>query len=535
MLRCAWLLMAGLFLTVASFHARRADPLLLEPGFIGNMALMFAAGFAIRMIRRKVVFGRSFTMDQSIAFEALFQGAALVHPQLPFNVVESEFIRRETGLSHAQVASWLHARRTTAGSFLFVAAACVLLCARQVAFAGIGFAAAAVIIAFGMRRASWEGRPVVPVLGGVVTILCAFGLEGVFFVRAAGCVNPEAAVWQAALVYVVLLVLYESSPIPLAIGVLEAACVILAFLPGLPRLSLAVPVGYRLFRGLPMLAALVFYLARYKLTMGDLFDPGLAPALRTRRRAGTEPAPSESSPMLSVVIPAYNEEDRLPRYLPDVLGYCSAVEGGAEVIVVDDGSTDGTADYVGSLAEEHPGLRLVRQEVNRGKGAAVRRGVLETRGRFVLFADADGATPIGEASKLLDAAKAGAEVVIGSRPSELQVGRSALRGLMAAVFYRAANLLALPAIADPQCGFKLFRRDAAARLFPLVAEDGWAFDVEVLFLAQKYGDKIAEVPVRWHAVAGSKIRPLRDAVSMLLAIMRIRRRDAGLSRLPFEQ
>jgi dolichyl-phosphate beta-glucosyltransferase len=220
--------------------------------------------------------------------------------------------------------------------------------------------------------------------------------------------------------------------------------------------------------------------------------------------------------------------------LPDVLAYAATVTGGAEVIVVDDGSKDGTPDYVLALAKQDGALRLVRQNPNRGKGAAVQRGMLESEGRFILFTDADGATPIAECSKLLQAGLTGADVVIGSRKiggTDVQRERSMFRNLVGSIFYRITNLLAVPGIEDTQCGFKLFSRAAARRIFPEIRETGWAFDVEVLFLAQKFGMTIDELPVNWSAVEGSKIRP-KDAVRMFLALLRIRHRGAGLTTGP---
>ena len=220
--------------------------------------------------------------------------------------------------------------------------------------------------------------------------------------------------------------------------------------------------------------------------------------------------------------------------MPDVLAYAATVRGGAEVIVVDDGSKDATPEYVTSVANSDPAVRLVRQNPNRGKGAAVQRGVLEAGGRFILFTDADGATPITECSKLLDAGLAGADIVIGSRKiggNGVQRERSILRNLVGSIFYRITNLLAVPGIEDTQCGFKLFSRGAARQIFPELRETGWAFDVEVLFLAQKFGMIIEELPVNWSAVEGSKIRP-KDAIRMLFALLRIRHRGAGLTTGP---
>ena len=201
---------------------------------------------------------------------------------------------------------------------------------------------------------------------------------------------------------------------------------------------------------------------------------------------------------------------------------------------MDDGSKDGTAEYVAAAAAVEPMVRLVQQNTNRGKGAAVRRGVLESKGRFILFADADGATPIIECSKLLEAAPAGSDIVIGSRKvggGSSHQERSVLRKLVWSIFYRITNLLAVPGIEDTQCGFKLFSRPAARQIFRDLQETGWAFDVEVLFLAQKFGMTIEELSVNWSAVDGSKIRP-NDAIRMLVALIRIRRRGAGLTTGP---
>lgn len=242
------------------------------------------------------------------------------------------------------------------------------------------------------------------------------------------------------------------------------------------------------------------------------------------------PESKRGGPLLSIVIPAYNEEKRLPRYLLEVAAFAESIRGGAEVLIVDDGSYDGTSAYVQAAQANHPCLRIVTLDKNQGKGAAVRRGVCESRGEFVLFADADGATPIAEVLALLAHAEAGAEVVIGSRAAAgSTVNRSRLRRLLGAMFYRLTNLLTVPGVADTQCGFKLFRRVAAQRIFAKVRERGFAFDVEVLFLAQKLGLAIAEVPVQWSAISGSKVRPFRDSIQMATAVLRIRRRGAEIA------
>ncbi|HRJ79829.1 MAG TPA: glycosyltransferase family 2 protein [Planctomycetota bacterium] len=226
---------------------------------------------------------------------------------------------------------------------------------------------------------------------------------------------------------------------------------------------------------------------------------------------------------LSVVIPAYNEEKRLPRFLDDVL---QRLQGRRfEVIVVDDGSQDQTRQVVLSRCSAHPNLRLIALQRNCGKGAAVRAGMLAAHGALRLFADADGATAIVELARLERAIQAGAQVAIGSREGEgTVVTASRLRRFLGRWFNRAVRLGAISGIRDTQCGFKLFTAEATQRLFGMAREDGFAFDVEVLYLGRKLGLRIDEVPVNWTEIAGSKVRLLRDGLRMLRSVMRIRAR-----------
>jgi dolichyl-phosphate beta-glucosyltransferase len=230
-----------------------------------------------------------------------------------------------------------------------------------------------------------------------------------------------------------------------------------------------------------------------------------------------------ATPELSIVIPAFNEEQRLPLFLAGALQWLAASDMGREVIVVDDGSNDATA----SVAEKH-GVRVIRHDRNRGKGAAVRTGMLAARGRLRLFVDADGATTMDEFPALLAAIRDGAQVAVGSREGGGKVVKvSGLRKFLGRWFNRAVRVGAVSGIKDTQCGFKLFTDAAAETLFSLSREDGYAFDVEVLFLAQKLGMKIAEVPVNWTEIPGSKVRVWRDGVRMLRAVQRIKRRWRG--------
>ncbi|MBI2204113.1 MAG: glycosyltransferase family 2 protein [Candidatus Rokubacteria bacterium] len=219
-----------------------------------------------------------------------------------------------------------------------------------------------------------------------------------------------------------------------------------------------------------------------------------------------------------MVIPAYNEALRLPRYLEAVVSDFDGRGEPYEVLVVDDGSTDATAQLVEEFGRAYRAVRLLRLPTNQGKGAAVRAGMLAARGRLRLFADADGATPIGELKRLEPALAAGADIVIGSRvlvdPSVSVVARPH-RVLVGRIFNWLRERLGLRGVADSQCGFKLFRDTVAEEVFPRVRTRGFGFDVEVLLLAQARGHRIVEVPVNWTDQAGSKVRVLSDGPRIL--------------------
>jgi dolichyl-phosphate beta-glucosyltransferase len=228
---------------------------------------------------------------------------------------------------------------------------------------------------------------------------------------------------------------------------------------------------------------------------------------------------------LSIVIPAYNEGTRLSPTLDRVLDFVRQQNWDAEVIVVDDGSRDDTADLVRHYSERNGIVRLVQNPGNHGKGYSVRNGVLNAQGSIVLFTDADLSSPIEEAPKLLQAIQAGADVAIGSRwlRSELQTQRqSVARQIMGRGFNVLLRVLLRLDFKDTQCGFKAFRRSAAKTLFPLQKIEGWGFDPEILFLACKMGLKVAEVPVVWAHDEGTRIHPLADGSKMVLEMMRIR-------------
>jgi dolichyl-phosphate beta-glucosyltransferase len=245
---------------------------------------------------------------------------------------------------------------------------------------------------------------------------------------------------------------------------------------------------------------------------------------------------------LTIVIPAYNEAGRLPATLANMFAFLGGHEEWrpAEVVVVDDGSTDGTATVV-SASVPPTGVEpvLAKHERNRGKGAAVRSGFLLARGRTVLLSDADLAAPIAEIDTL---AQYGDErtVVIGSRAVDrrlIAVHQPKLRDLMGRIFNLLTRALAVPGIGDTQCGFKLFPGDLARHLAAVQCIDGFAYDVELLLLARRWGFHVREVGVRWSHVDASRVAPFRHAPEMFVDLLRLswRRATGALPSDPSER
>lgn len=232
---------------------------------------------------------------------------------------------------------------------------------------------------------------------------------------------------------------------------------------------------------------------------------------------------------LSLVLPAYNEAARLPSYLASVRRHLEArYPGRYEVIVVDDGSQDGLDRILEQTAAGWPQLRWIRHAQNQGKGAAVRTGMLAARGQLVLFADADGATPIEEESRLAAAIRAGADLAVGSRlVAGARRSRNWIRGLAGQMFALVARRLLRLRVRDTQCGFKMFRGEVARRLFSLLQETRYLFDLELLALAQRAGYRTAEVPIRWTEVPGGQFHMTRQLPKILVDLRRIHRRLRG--------
>ncbi len=229
--------------------------------------------------------------------------------------------------------------------------------------------------------------------------------------------------------------------------------------------------------------------------------------------------------MLSIVVPCYNEEQRLPRTIEQIERYLEGKHLEYELIVVDDGSADGTRMIMDAAAERNPSVRVEALAHNRGKGRALATGVGVARGDEILLTDADLSTPIEELEKLQAAIDSGAGVAIGSRAvrgSRVEVSQPVYRVLMGKAFNLIVQAVLLPGIWDTQCGFKLFRADVAHRVFAGLVTDGFGYDPEVLFRARTQGVSIAEVPVVWRNSAPTKVSPIRSSFDMLRHVIRIR-------------
>ncbi len=233
---------------------------------------------------------------------------------------------------------------------------------------------------------------------------------------------------------------------------------------------------------------------------------------------------SGSRPHLSIIIPAFNEEERLPDTLTKIADFVQSQNFVAEVIVVDNASADRTAAIVADFASRYPFIRYL-YEARRGKGAAVRTGMLSVHGDYRLISDADLSVPITEAKEFLPPVRANYDIAIGSREIKgaARYNEPLYRHLMGRVFNLIVRLLVLPGLHDTQCGFKCFRDDVARDLFPESKIDGWSFDVEILCMARGKGYRVIEVPVNWFYGQKSKVNPARDTWVMLKEIIEIRR------------
>jgi glycosyltransferase involved in cell wall biosynthesis len=233
---------------------------------------------------------------------------------------------------------------------------------------------------------------------------------------------------------------------------------------------------------------------------------------------------NDNQPFLSIVIPAYNEEARLPGSLKAVTEFVANKTYPIEVVVVDNNSKDRTNAIAREFAYEFPFVRVLFESAQ-GKGAAVRSGMLAARGDYRFICDADLSMPIEEVDNFLPPKTTNFDIAIGSREMKgaVRYNEPWYRHLMGRVFNTIVRLLAVRRLQDTQCGFKMFRAEVAENLFPLQTMNGWSFDVEILYAAQRWGYKIIEVPIHWYYGTNTRIHPLRDSVDMFVEVLKIRR------------
>ncbi|NQT95499.1 MAG: glycosyltransferase family 2 protein [Candidatus Omnitrophica bacterium] len=229
---------------------------------------------------------------------------------------------------------------------------------------------------------------------------------------------------------------------------------------------------------------------------------------------------------LSVVIPAYNEEPNLASTLKDIAGWFEAKDLTYEVIVVDDGSDDKTAEVASSLNHLFSSFALLKNESNRGKGYTVKKGVIAAKGRYLLFMDADNSTRIDQIDKFMRALEEGNDIALASRRiegSEITKLQPLRRRVLGNLYIMLSKIILGTSVRDYNCGFKLYKKDVAKLLFSKLTKDNWSFDSELIYLAHKFSFKSKEVPVRWEDKAKtSKVRPLRDGINSLLSLFSIR-------------
>lgn len=228
------------------------------------------------------------------------------------------------------------------------------------------------------------------------------------------------------------------------------------------------------------------------------------------------------APFLSIIIPAYNEESRLPRTLQQVFSYLKEQPYEAEILIIENGSSDKTIEVAQQFANDHENLRVL-SESERGKGNAVRRGMLEARGQYRFMCDVDLSMPIEELSKFIPTNDQNFEIAIASREAKgaVRYNEPEYRHLGGRAINLAIRVLILPGLQDTQCGFKCFRADVAESIFPYQRISGWSFDIEILYIARERGYRIDEVPIHWYFDPGTKLRAVKDAIRMLRDILTI--------------
>lgn len=231
---------------------------------------------------------------------------------------------------------------------------------------------------------------------------------------------------------------------------------------------------------------------------------------------------ASAQPILTLIIPAYNEQRRLPKSLDQIVAFVQQQPEPMEVIVVENGSRDRTTEIAEDFAARHPFIRVLHSP--KGKGSAVRVGMMEGRGRYLFICDSDLSMPIEEVRKFLPPILENYDVAIASRegPGAHRYGEPAYRHLMGRVFNLIVRVLAVPGLQDTQCGFKSFRDDVGKEVFADLTMTGWVFDVEALFVARRRGYGVVAVPINWYFDADSRVEPLKDTWRMFRDVLRIR-------------
>lgn len=228
---------------------------------------------------------------------------------------------------------------------------------------------------------------------------------------------------------------------------------------------------------------------------------------------------------LTIIIPAYNEEPNIKDTLEDVAGYLQKRDITCEVIVIDDGSKDRTVEEAGKLSALFNDFRVMRSVPNRGKGFVVRKAMMEAKGGYCLFMDADNATSIYEFDNFKKALSEGYDVVIASRrlkDSEVLVGESFMRVFMGNTYIVLSRLILGASVSDFNCGFKVFTREAARKIFSNQKMNDWSFDTEVIFLTRRFGYKLKELPVKWTHKDTSKVKPLQAGINSFISLIKIK-------------
>ena len=229
---------------------------------------------------------------------------------------------------------------------------------------------------------------------------------------------------------------------------------------------------------------------------------------------------------LSIIIPAYNEEQNLPSTLTDISAYLKDKVYEYELIIVDDGSTDRTVEIALEAAKPFKAFTLLKNQTNHGKGYSLKRGVLAARGRYILFMDADNSTRIDQVEKLMEAINSGSDVAIASRRipgAQINSSQPLHRIVLGNIYIILSKLILGSSVQDYNCGFKLYKNKAAMTLFSRLTRDDWSFDSELIFLIGRFKLKLKEVPVEWiHHEKTSKVRPIRDGINSFISLVKIR-------------